>query len=357
MSTQHGGPVILKPISEFAEYLKNLIPATIPENYAIKPLFESIANEETLRNGVIAFRDFLYSFCGHLVSDGHLYIKPKKNPQNMTDYPFVHNITNLLTDIGYHGKLSPDGDLLFIADLPLCSTTTDAKGKIIKPKISASGQVECFRFLTLCGFVFNGNEISYPTNPLLLTGLKALSVADSELRGRRYWNDNNLLRCDYRLLKSEETDVLDILKDILAPLPGDVQEFAAKLHQHFINMGMTCVNLIDDQHHFAYAHIKKTQQTLSPRDIYTRRIFEFSYSIRFGYCLAIRAKKMDRYKDVIETFPITLQEKIARGYGCDRKLHNERCQCGCQGVRFPLNDSILETSKEIESWLDHELFC
>lgn len=73
-----------------------------------------------------------------------------------------------------------------------------------KPKIPVSKQIECLRFLALCGFVFTGIdleekrvnileaqllEVSYPNNPILLTGLKALAIADIELRTRRYSND------------------------------------------------------------------------------------------------------------------------------------------------------------------------
>jgi len=46
MSTYHGGPVTQKPISEIAKYIKNLIPANIPETYALKPMFENVASEK-----------------------------------------------------------------------------------------------------------------------------------------------------------------------------------------------------------------------------------------------------------------------------------------------------------------------
>ncbi|MCL2186396.1 MAG: hypothetical protein FWB86_11190, partial [Treponema sp.] len=71
MCTQHGGKITLKPISEMAKFQKNLIPANIPEDYELKPIFKKIANEKEINNGVIAFRDFLYLFCDHLISDGH----------------------------------------------------------------------------------------------------------------------------------------------------------------------------------------------------------------------------------------------------------------------------------------------
>jgi len=373
MSTHHGGTVTLKPISEMAKYIKNLIPANIPETYALKPMFENVASEENIRNGVIAFRDFMYLFCDRLISDGHLYAKPPKNPSNMADYPFLHNTTNLLVEIGYHSKLAESGESLLITELPSCTAAIDEKGKKKSPKIPFSNLIECLRFLTLCGFAFTGVdleaktlnisesqmlEVSYSNDPILLTGLKALSIADIELRtGRRYWNDNNLLRCDYRLMKAKDTDILDVLKDFLYPLSDKIQEFALKLHQRYIDMGMTCVMNILGDVSFAYAHINKSRKVLSSRDIYQKRVWEFSYSMRHGYCLFVRAKKTDKYADVIEKFHLSLQEMIARGYGCDRKLRNERCQHGCQGIRIPLDDSILNICGDIETWLDNEASC
>jgi len=370
MSGQHG-PITVKPMSDVAKYLKNLIPVNIPDNYALKPMFEKIASEENIRNGIIAFRDFLFLFCDRLISDGHLYARPPKKPGSMTDYPFLHNITNMLVDIGYYSKLSESGNSFSITELPLCTTSTDENGKKTKPKIPASNQIECMRFLTLCGFDFNGIDlgaktlnipgsqilkVSYPNNPILLIGLKAMSIADMELRtGRRYWNDNNLLRCDYRLLKAEGTDMLEVLKDFLHPLPENIQMFALKLHQRYTDMGLTCVMTILGDVSFAYAHISKGRKALSSRDIYQQRVWEFSYSIKNGYCLFVRAKKTDKYTEVIEKFPSFLQEKIAKGYGCYRKLGRERCQGDCQGICIPLDDSILNISSDIKTWLDNEV--
>ncbi len=51
-------------------------------------MFENVASEENIPNGVIAFRDFIYLFCDRLISDGHLYAKPQKT-KNQIDYPFL----------------------------------------------------------------------------------------------------------------------------------------------------------------------------------------------------------------------------------------------------------------------------
>jgi hypothetical protein len=188
-----------------------------------------------------------------------------------------------------------------------------------------------------------------------------MSIADIELRVKMYKSDNNhdnLLWCDYRLMKAEDTDVLDLLKDFLHPLPEKVQKFALELHRHYIDMGMTCATIISTfEVHFVYSYIKNSRRVLSSQDVYQLRIWEFALSTRYGYCLVVRAKKTDKYADISEKFPLSLQEKIAKGYGCDRKLSNEPCQGGCQGIRLPLDDSILSISKDIETWFDKEVLC
>lgn len=352
--------VTIKPIGEVAGFLKNLVPANIPETYTLKPRFEDIESEENIRNSVVAFRDFLYLFFDCLMSDGHLYAKPPKKPGSVSDYPFLSNVSCLLVEIGYHGKLAESGDLLVVTEIPSCT---------MKPNISAANTIACLRFLTLCGFVFSGIdleaktftvsqtqplEVSYPNNPATLVGLKVMAIADKELRKRRGWNDNSILACNYRLLKEEDTDIRDILKDFLHPLPGKIQEFVLKLHQRYTDMGMTCSMRVLGDINFAYADISKSRRVLSPTDIYARSIWKFSVSMKNGYCLFVRPKKTDKYADIIEKFPLYLREKIAKGYGCDRK-RNERCQGGCQGICIPLKDSILDMSGDIEKWLDSEM--
>jgi hypothetical protein len=287
----------------------------------------------------------------------------------MTDYPFLSNVACLLVEIGYHGKLAKSGDSLVITEIPSYTAFVDKNGKRKNPNISGVNMVECLRFLSLCGFVFSGIdlkaktlniseaqplEVSYPNNPITLMGLKAMAFADKELRKRRGWNDNSISGCNYRLLKEEDTDLRDVLKDFLHPLPEKIQEFALKLHQRYTDMGMTCSIRILGDVDFAYAYIKKSQRVLSPTDIYSLSIWQFSISMKNGYCLFVRPKKTDKYEDVIEKFPLCLREKIAKGYGCNRK-RNEHCQGGCQGICMPLDESIYDIGRDIETWLDNEI--
>ena len=376
--------VTLKPIHEVAKYKKAQIPANIPETYAIKPIYENIANAEEIRSGVVAFRDFLYTLFDRLATDGHDYAKPPKKPGGMSDYPFLHYLTNILVEIGYYGELAGSGTLA-VARLPLATPSEDADGKKRSAKIPSTSLVECMKFLAICGFSFMlraGSqdstelsedsfqdikkpnianilplEVSYPDNPALLVGLKALAVADIERRSgpRVYWNDHNLLRCNYRPLMANEPSIYDELKDFLQPLPKDVQAVALKLHERYTGKGLTCTQSILDDTSYSYAHISKANMDLPARSKYQKRIWAFSYSMRHGYSLFVRAKKTDKYADVIKTFPQGLQEIISQGYGCYRKMGGSICQVDCQGIRIPLDESLLAIAGYIEMLLDNEM--
>ena len=357
MGTHH--KVTLKPISEVAKFMKNLIPANIPETYALNSVFGNVASEESIRAGVIAYRDFLYSFFDRLILDGHLYAKPPNKPSSMTDYPFLDGISNLLAEMGYHGALSESEDSLLVTKISSQAAS----------KISGSNMLNCLRFLTNCGFVFSNidldsktikilealpSEVSYPNNPNVIIGLKALSIANMELRTtRRFWNDHNLLLCDYRAMKAEPAEAYEILKDYLHPLPEEVQEIALNLHRRYTNMGMTSSIRILGDINFAYADISKSRKILSPTDIYSASVWQISISMKNEYCIFVRPKKLKKYARIIEQFPLSLQEKIANGYGCDRKK-GEPCQGGCQGISIPLDSSIFEIAKDIELWIDNE---
>ena len=59
-----------------AIFMKSLLPTEIPAAYAIKPMFANISDENTINNGILAYRDFLYVFYDNLAANGNLYDKP-----------------------------------------------------------------------------------------------------------------------------------------------------------------------------------------------------------------------------------------------------------------------------------------
>lgn len=350
-------------ISDMARYIKNIIPPNIPETYTLKSMFEHVSEEENIRNGILGFRDLLYLVCDRLIAYGSLYDKPVKSTQKNVShpslpvsYPFLNNVKSILFNIGYHGKLLENGRSILLDDLKLLTSVIGVDGGQMKAKISAPKLIEALKFLTCCGIYFDGIDldaqtlelsksvsfkITYPDNPVMLTGMKVMAIAQKDLHTKG--NHDIFLRCDYRVMKDEDTDVISILKDFVSPLPVLVQDFALKLHQRYLEAGLTCiVDVFYLGIRFIYSHKNK-------------EIWTFSAAHESGYRLLIKAHNTHLYSDVIETFPLPLQEIISRGYGCNKKLFEEPCQKGCHGFSFSLDDSIIDISQDIELWLDKEV--
>lgn len=348
-----------------ASFLKNIIPSHIPEDYPVKALLKPISDEGNIREGVRAFRDLLYIICDRLIADGSQYDKPAKSTPNNdshpslpVSFPFLNNIKSLLFNMGYHGQLIENGEALWLDDLSLLTAVIGADGGQMRAKITVPKLIEALNFLANCGFCFAGIDsgtrslamsegaslkVTYPKNPVLLIGLKTMAIAQKDLYAKG--NHDIFLRCDYRVLKDEETQANDFLKDFTAPLSNEVQNFCLELHRRYLDAGLKCTMDV------FYLNVRLIYSYKS------KEVWTFSAAHESGYRMLIKAQNTHKYTDMIESFPLPLQEKISRGYGCNKKLFGEPCQKGCHGFSFPLDESLLEIRQHIDAWLDKEISC
>lgn len=351
-----------KSMSDMAKYIKNIMPP-IPETYSIKPMFKDMLGEDDIRKGVIAFREFLNLIFDRLVADESLYYKPSKNkhdcdfhPSLPVSYPFINNLKCILFNIGYHGQLIENGQTMLIDDIKILTSFISAEGSERKTKISNTKLNTALKFLSSCGLFFDGLnldgkaseilkttslKITYSDNPVMLVGLKVMAIAQRDLYTKG--NHDIFLRCDHRVLRDEEVESTSILKDFVAPLSKDVQDFVVKLHKHSLDAGLTC---------------RVDVFYLSTRLIYSYKrneIWTLSSSLESGYRIIINAENTDSYPDIIETFPTFIQEKISKGFGCNKRVFGEQCQIGCHGFSFALDNSLMDLSNIIEIWLDKEI--
>ena len=59
-----------KSIKDLVVFLQKLLPSEIPETYAISPVIKKISGEANIREGITAYRDFMYRLCNCLITDG-----------------------------------------------------------------------------------------------------------------------------------------------------------------------------------------------------------------------------------------------------------------------------------------------
>ena len=382
-----------KPLNVFAIHMKDII-QDIPINYEIGPLYKTIANEETTRNGVIAFREFLCHFFDYIIANANLHDKPKPNANrvwggiNFTmDYPFLRDLATILMNIGIYGDLNTSGDALVLNGEDLL--------RVLK-KASVSKAAVYLRYLSDCGIEFYGIDLdterpnlsntptleaSYPDNPAMLVGLKVMANAQLEANKKRFksgtWAcvntiDNIFLRCDYRALSNEAIIPISYIKDIAKPFPAETQELVLKLHQRFIDFGFKCEVTTGRNSalgsYFLYAYKIKPKRVVNASWI---------IAITPNNCgIKIDAKNAMEYSDTIEQFPLELLELIKNGTGCIYTPAPDKCQLENTGYKFmingtehikcsdktcsdndfwiPLTDLTIEKSRAIENWIDKE---
>jgi len=350
-----------KTLKEMAGFMQKLLPPIIPEAIEIDPMFHSISNEEGLTKGVHAFRNFMCHLYDRIAIDGSPFDKPKKESHEFSDntniptsYPFVCHLAVFLTNMGIHGTLSDNRDAILLGSIE----SFTAENSVSNTKIPDTRKVECLRFLTDCGIRFDGLDlngkkpvmlspaplvISYPQNPDMLTGLKVIATAQHNM-STKFVHDI-LLRCDYRVLANKKIEIMPLLRDLITPLPADVQEFMLKLHLDYASHGYKIDTYVGSSIRFEYFCRSK-------------ELWRFNISLNNGHNITIKATNTDKYADTVKKLSIGLQEKIAKGYGCGKKMGiTTSCDGGCRGFRISLDDSFMEISDVVKTWIEDEVSC
>lgn len=340
-----------KTLPDLAVYLKETLVPKAQEPYTVNPGYISDFTEEEIREGAAAFRYFLSGLYDILAAEGDTYDNCKKAAheyENRTTlsvyYPFLHNVNTMLINIGYYGAPSENRQAL------ICGNN------IFNEKLSVPKTLECLRFLAECGLCADGinlNDkkqsfedidaitITHPDAPAMLAGMKAFAIAEKE--HRTLVNQDVLMRCDYRIFKKDETDVLCIVQDTVKPLPADIQDFVLQLHRRYLDKGLTCAVEVKGYHiYIKYSYKRKD-------------FWGLNASLNNGFHINVKPLKTEEYSDTIKTFSPDLQKIIAKGYGCGRKNEVGHCNGGCRGLTVPLDDSVLKMQGDIVTWFDTEL--
>lgn len=197
------------------------------EAYAINSAYANVSVEENIREGVLSFRAFLCRLYDVLYAKGDIYDNSKKVAHEYEKrttlsvyYPFLHNVSIILMNIGYHGMPSKNEQSL------VCQNT------VLNGKLSVTKNLECLQFLADCGIGIDGidiNEkkqnlsdiktikITYPDNPIMLKYC---------YKRKDLWGINASLNNGYHInVKSTKTNEYT---DTIKTFPPILQELIAK---------------------------------------------------------------------------------------------------------------------------------
>lgn len=341
-----------KTLRDLVIYLHEIILPETNESLVSKFAFDSISNDQQINNEINAFRAFLYQLFDVLRAKADNYDTYKKVAhiyENRTTlsgyYPFLYNIKSLLLNVGVKGDLIENNKTL------LCNYN------IFDSRVSTSKTLEVLSFLKVCGLGIEGIDLSdikqdlskldsikfsYSKGSNMLIGLKIMALTEIKLGSLD--NQDIFFRCDYNILKKGGIDVFSIVKDTVRHAPSDVQDFVLRLHKKYLDKGLKCGVEIKGY----YTYIKYS---------YKRKdLWGINLSLNNGLHINVKAGNVQKYTDIIDSFPKVMKEIIAKGYGCGRKrVEIGHCDGGCRGMTIPLDDSVPELGKHIEKWLDTEI--
>jgi len=350
-----------RTLNELAAYYQKLLPHSIPTYYEIAPTLLGACDEASIRKGVPAYRDFMHHLYGHLTVNGGLYVPPKKTNNDADEHhsasspthQFIRSVAIILSNIGIHGVLNDTLDALIMGNIEAFTVGN----RISSQKMTNKRKMQCLQLLTDCGLCINGVElggkapiptsepilITYPKNPHMLTGLKIMATAQHEL-GTRH-RDEILQRSDYRALANKQPEALSVLKDLLLHLPLGVQAFMLDLHRDYMKHGFKCNTYYGSDTRFEYFCRSK-------------ELWRFNMTFNNGHNITIKATNTDKYPELVKQLPHWLQERIALGYGCGKKMGiTTHCDSGCRGYCIPLDESVIEIGPVVRKWLEAEVAC
>jgi hypothetical protein len=253
-------------------YFKACIVPQMPKDFAVAEHFRYGLTDDELRNGMTAFRNFLYKLFSQIAEDkdkidvirGSKYdphgTKGDRGTASIKEcFPVFNDLTIILLSLGFHGRLSKteltiDGkDMLIVID-----PVTEPYQSVIR--MSGERKLEMFRLLSDLGLRFDGADFSREVdfsktavfrvtsdkNDFFHIGLKL--IADAMINNKYYIKLENLFghilrRGDFKPLANATPKrvSVDILEYANAQ-PPEIKEWIVDLNKFLLSSGCTMVH-------------------------------------------------------------------------------------------------------------------
>ena len=357
----------------------------IPDDYVINKDFLCGMRADEAKKGVIAFRDFLYTFFEYIVDNDNEFAPvdkksdDKKAPSGfIAKYPVLRDLYQALLRIGMESNLSVDTDIrLIVNGKKLSESFKEARMRKIK---------DSFIHLYAVGFDFGDIDIAskkfklsdygeinitYPDNDYVLAGLKIMAEANKAVHpeGASRPVEQILLRCDYHALegktiKASGRKAKSIplkIEECLNFMPGESSRCLLEVNDMLTNKGYKYEGKpINMGYSFVYTSKKKgTVLCTIVTDIEKCRV-------------KVNAENLNKYMDFVKTMPENMYNAVAKNRWDCVKQHNPdacnpRCKGGfkftldgveyskCRGGSFCMDINIIEDTDILKQWLIHEI--
>jgi len=377
-----------KNLSDVCDYLKDLVISHIPEDFIIAEPFTHDRPNDELKQGISAFRSFLYEFYDNIATNKDMIDMQKSknyNPESGEDsihkcFPIINDIAVVLSTLGTHGRLELEpniqlavngGDLL----TPLSSTKPPAMNKI-----SNKRKLEVFNYLSGIGFYFEDLNLSetidfskigtfyvtYENDNFVILGLKLIALAKENIMAGFQKFMTTFMRGDfYSLANPTPKKHMANATDFANAQPQEIRDWIADLEILLINNKCKISSLFlsntNGDGSFAYASAKG------------KTICRINMGIR-GSTISINSHHISNENTILTELPENMMNVIKNSNGCGgckarnpdtfvqcrhggaikfeyNGTHYERCVF--EGYTFSLSNANERTL--LKRWIEYEL--
>ncbi|MCL2372081.1 MAG: hypothetical protein FWC78_01590 [Defluviitaleaceae bacterium] len=235
-------------LADICGHLKAAVISHTPGDFIIAEAFRLGLSDDELRAGISAFRSFLYELYDMLANNKNRFdVKTReKNGTLPARFPIIEEMGAILFQFGYHGRLEtePKNELIVYGE-DMLHVSKMQKYKHLN-KMSKQRKLELFDLLSELGFYFEDADFSenidfsktgtfyvqYENDDSLLTGLKLMALAQSNVKAKYDRYSTILMRGDFYLLANVKPKPPTVnIAEYATTQPPDIREWVISLDE------------------------------------------------------------------------------------------------------------------------------
>lgn|GEM_PF-130378 len=256
-----------KNLSDVCNYMKAIIIPDIPDDFVVAEPFRHGITDDKIRKGIGAFREFLYKLYDKLAKD-----KDKIDVETGRDFdpnlgevssyknymgaiykcfPVMNDISVILFNLGYHGKLEKSKLILTGKSLLMPFGKSNEKYNSLI-NMTSERKLELFTILSELGFKFEGADftkevdfskidtfnVRYESDNSLPVGLKLLAEAQTAKKSDYYNLKSVFMRCDFYPLAIKTVKVKKLnFNSFLSPHPPEIKDWIVSIDKFLTDNG------------------------------------------------------------------------------------------------------------------------
>jgi len=238
-------------LADICNHLKAAVIPHTPDDFIISEVFRLGLSDVELKAGIMAFRSFLHELYDALANGKDKFdVKTGKEGGTIpARFPIIEDLGAILYQIGFHGILEtePKNEMIVYGE-DMLKVSKMQKYRHIN-KLSKKRRIELFDFLSGLGFYFEEADFSnnvdfskidtfyvqYENGDSLLTGLKLMALAQSNVKAKYDRYSSIIMRGDfYPLANAQPKPPIVNIIEYANTQPPEIREWIINLDELLI---------------------------------------------------------------------------------------------------------------------------